>query len=69
MFEKRASASTLARTNITQAKSYRKGDRRSSLKIEIGEILFCLLTGQQSKDDWLLFERMLRLRWQEVERC
>jgi hypothetical protein len=67
---KKATVGAVARTNITQRKSYHKGDGQSSpnLKEFLGVLLLRLVAGHLEPDDWLLFERMLR-RYYAIERA
>jgi hypothetical protein len=63
MYEKKkASASTLAERNTTQAKSYHRyfGKSRIILKMRIGKVLLCLVAGQVGPDGWQVFDRLLR---------
>ena len=59
---KKASASTLAGRNTTQAKSYHRhfGESRKILKMCIGEALLCLAAGYSGSDGLQQFDRLLR---------
>lgn len=62
--EERAAAPTTAPQSQLQIASYQKPAPESSLKSEIGELLWCLEfpVGQElAQSGWKLFERLLRL--------
>jgi len=64
--KEKASASTLAESNITQAKSYHIPSvrARENLKEFLGVLLLCLVAGQAKPSGWRLFEVLLRRHYE-----
>ncbi len=66
--KEKATASTAAKDNKLQYKSYRRTAPLSSLKTQIGELLFALLTGNKKPDGWQRFDRLLHRFYQQNSR-
>jgi len=61
--KERAAAPTTAPKHYLQSELYQKSEPLSSLKSEIGILLFCLqfpIGHEASRIGWMLFERLLR---------